>query len=100
MRRLKAYGFDVGNTETPIIPIYVRNDEKTFILAKMLMDDGVFVNAIVSPAVRSDCSLIRFSLMATHTIQQIEAAIEKIYKAAVQLNIVKEQEVLETKRAV
>ncbi len=90
-RRLQDFGFDVGKTETPIIPIYVRDDSKTFELAKMLLDDGVFVNAVVSPAVRSDSSLIRFSLMATHTINQIETAIEKLNKAAVKLGIVTDQ---------
>ncbi len=96
MRRLKEFGFDIGKTETPIIPIYVRDDVKTFMLARMLLDDGVFVNAIVSPAVRSDASLIRFSLMATHTLQQIESAVEKMYKAAVKLGILENQEVLES----
>jgi 8-amino-7-oxononanoate synthase len=74
MRRLKDLGFDIGKTETPIIPIYIRDDVKTFKLTKMLLNEGVFVNAVVSPAVRSDSSLIRFSLMATHTTKQIETA--------------------------
>ncbi len=91
-RRLNDYGFDLGNSETPIIPIYIRDDIKTFTLTKMLLDDGVFVNPIVSPAVRSDSSLIRFSLMATHTTKQIETAIEKISKAALKLNIISNQQ--------
>lgn len=95
MRRLKDFGFDIGKTETPIIPIYIRDDLKTFALAKMLLDEGVFVNAVVSPAVRSDSSLIRFSLMATHTTKQIETAIEKINKIAKILDIPVEQEILE-----
>lgn len=95
MRRLKDFGFDIGKTETPIIPIYIRDDIKTFALAKMLLDEGVFVNAVVSPAVRSDSSLIRFSLMATHTTKQIETAIEKINKIAKILDIPVEQEIVE-----
>jgi 8-amino-7-oxononanoate synthase len=75
---LKQLGFEIGRTETPIIPIYVRDDNKTFHMTKMLLDEQVFVNPVVAPAVRSDSSLIRFSLMATHTKQQIEFAVDKI----------------------
>lgn len=95
MKCLRNFGFDIGRTETPIIPIYIRDNVKTFKLAKMLLDDGVFVNAVVSPAVKSDSSLIRFSLMATHSIDQIETAIEKIRKAAITLDILINEEVLE-----
>lgn len=93
LKSLKDLGFDVGKTETPIIPIYVRDDVKTFKLTKMLQDEGVFVNPVVSPAVKSDSSLIRFSLMATHTFEQIDIAIGKIDKAAKILNL-KEQLVI------
>ena len=74
-------GFDLGPTESPILPIYVRDNEKTFMVTKILQDSGVFVNPVVSPAVPSDSSLLRFSLMATHTFAQIEEAIDKITKA-------------------
>jgi len=95
MKCLRDIGFDIGKTETPIIPIYIRDDVKTFQLTKMLLDDGVFVNAVVSPAVRGDSSLIRFSLMATHTTNQIETAIEKIKKAALKLDILVNQDILQ-----
>ena len=84
---LKA-GFEIGPTETPIIPLYVRDNHKTFTLTKMLMDDGVFVNPVVSPAVSSEDTLIRYSLMATHTFDQIDESIMKISKAARQLGII------------
>lgn len=84
---LKA-GFEIGPTETPIIPLYVRDNEKTFRLTRMLMDDGVFVNPVVSPAVRSEDTLIRYSLMATHTFEQIDESIEKIAKQARLLGII------------
>jgi 8-amino-7-oxononanoate synthase len=74
-------GFDLGPTESPILPIYVRDNEKTFLVTKHLQNSGVFVNPVVSPAVPSDSSLLRFSLMATHTFSQIEEAIDKITKA-------------------
>src|ERR1700753_3032395 len=73
-------GFDLGPTESPILPIYVRDNEKTFLVTKYLQNSGVFVNPVVSPAVPSDSSLLRFSLMATHTFAQIEEAIDKINK--------------------
>ena len=80
---------DVQETaRTPIIPLYVRDNTKTVKLTRMLMDDGVFVNPMVSPAVRSEDSLIRYSLMATHTFDQIDESIEKISKAARMLEII------------
>lgn len=88
---LKAFpqlGFDIGNACTPIIPIYIRDNEKTFQMATRLMQEGVFVNPVTSPAVAQESSLIRFNLMATHTTEQINTAIEKIYSIAKALEIV------------
>lgn len=84
---LKA-GFEIGHTESPIIPLYVRDNIKTFKLTQMLQDEGVFVNPVVSPAVPSEDTLIRYSLMATHTFEQIDESIEKITKVARQLGII------------
>ncbi len=81
------YKFDTGHTVTPIIPIYIRDDFKTFKLTKLLLDEGVFVNPVVSPAVPSTSSLIRYSLMATHTKDQIQESIEKIYKISKQIGV-------------
>ncbi|MNK82720.1 8-amino-7-oxononanoate synthase [compost metagenome] len=78
--QLLDHGFDLGATESPILPIFIRSNEKTFWVTKMLQDDGVFVNPVVSPAVPAEESLIRFSLMATHTYDQIDEAIEKMVK--------------------
>jgi len=80
-------GFELGPTESPIIPVYIRDNNKTFMVTKMLQEDGIFVNPVVSPAVPSDASLIRFSLMATHTFSQIEEAVEKLTRAASRLEI-------------
>ena len=79
---LEENGFDLGATESPILPIYIRDNVKTFMLTKQLEQNGVFVNPVVSPAVPSDASLIRFSLMATHTFSQIEEAVDKLVNAA------------------
>jgi len=87
MAALDNVGLETGPTETPIIPIYVRDDDKTFILTKMLQEAGVFVNPVISPAVASEDSLIRFSLMATHTKEQIDYAIEKLDEVGKKLNI-------------
>lgn len=84
---LKDCGFYIGITESPIIPVYIRDNEKTFLLTRMLQEEGVFVNPVVSPAVPSDASLIRFSLMATHTFSQIDFAVEQLNKAAIKLDI-------------
>ncbi len=87
MEALGNVGLETGPTETPIIPIYVRDDQKTFALTKMLQDAGIFVNPVISPAVASDDSLIRFSLMATHTKEQIDYAVEKLDEVGKILNI-------------
>jgi len=81
MKGLKELGFDIGETESPIIPIYVRDDTKTFELTKYLFEEGIFVNPVISPAVKSDSSLLRFSLMATHTHDQIDYVFDKLEKA-------------------
>jgi 8-amino-7-oxononanoate synthase len=81
MKLLLEEGFDLGPTESPILPIYVRDNHKTFMVTKSLQEAGIFVNPVVSPAVPSDSSLLRFSLMATHTFDQIDEAVEKIAKA-------------------
>ncbi|MEQ8241110.1 MAG: pyridoxal phosphate-dependent aminotransferase family protein [Cyclobacteriaceae bacterium] len=88
--RFKDLGFDTGNSETPIIPIYVRNNEKTYAYTMRLMQEGVFVNPVVAPAVSPQDSLIRFSLMASHNIDQIDLAIDKMVSVAKELDIVLE----------
>ncbi|QRR03887.1 serine palmitoyltransferase [Dyadobacter sandarakinus] len=75
---LLVNGFDLGKTESPILPVYIRDNSKTFMMTKLLQEDGVFVNPVVSPAVKPEHSLIRFSLMATHTFSQIEEAVDKM----------------------
>ncbi len=88
MKLLLDEGFDLGPTESPILPIYVRDNDKTFLVTKYLQDAGIFVNPVVSPAVPSDSSLLRFSLMATHTFDQIDEAIDKITRAFKEVGVV------------
>ncbi len=80
-------GCEIGHTSTPIIPLYVRDNDKTFLLTKMLFDEGIFVNPVVSPAVAPSDTLIRFSLMATHTFEQLDKALEKIEKCFKQVGV-------------
>ncbi|HMG16238.1 MAG TPA: pyridoxal phosphate-dependent aminotransferase family protein [Saprospiraceae bacterium] len=82
IRRLQELGFEIGNTESPIVPVYIRDNEKTFMFSKLCFEYGLFVNPVVSPAVPSEESLIRFSLMATHTFDQIDRAIDIMHKNA------------------
>ena len=71
-------GFEIGNTSTPIIPLFIRDDFKTFAITRDLLDEGIFVNPVVSPAVAPTDTLSRFSLMATHSVEQVDRALETI----------------------
>ena len=83
----RALGFEIGATETPIIPLYVRDMEKTFLVTRMLFDEGIFVNPVVPPACAPNDTLIRFSLMATHTKGQVDYALDKMQKCFKALEI-------------
>lgn len=73
-------GCEIGHTSTPIIPLFIRDNNKTFAVTRDLLNEGIFVNPVVSPAVSPTDTLIRFSLMATHTKEQVSIALEKIEK--------------------
>lgn len=75
----RELGFEIGQTQSPIIPLYIRNDQKTFEITKKAFDAGVFINPVVPPACSPNDTLIRFSLMATHTQQQVDRAIGILY---------------------
>ncbi len=84
----RSMGFDTGKSESPIIPLFIGDDLKALMMTKILLEDGVFVNPVVAPAVPREDSLIRYSLMATHTKEQVDISIEKITKAAQKVGIV------------
>ena len=86
-KAMQDLGFDTNTSETPIIPIYIRDNHLTFQFTQELFEEGIFVNPVVSPAVRSDSSLIRMSIMATHTKDQLDEAIDKIEKVATRLQV-------------
>lgn len=89
LSRFRELGFEIGNTSTPIIPLYVRDMEKTFMVTRMLFDEGVFVNPVIPPACSPEDTLIRFSLMATHSKEQIDIAVDKLVKCFKKLDILK-----------
>lgn len=89
LKGFREAGFEIGNTSTPIIPLFIRDDFKTFTITRDLLDEGIFVNPVVSPAVAPTDTLIRFSLMATHTMDQVETAIEKITKVFKKHGVIK-----------
>lgn len=85
----RAMGCEIGNTSTPIIPLFIRDDYKTFHVTRDLLDEGVFVNPVVTPAVAPHDTLIRYSLMATHTKEQVTRSLEAIEKVFKRYEIIK-----------
>lgn len=88
LEQFRALGCEIGNTSTPIIPLFIRDDYKTFHVTRDLLDEGVFVNPVVTPAVAPQDTLIRYSLMATHTKEQVARSIEAIEKVFKRYDII------------
>jgi 7-keto-8-aminopelargonate synthetase-like enzyme len=85
---LLSLGFDLGNSETPILPVYCRDLMVAFKMCKRLQEKGVFVNPVVFPGVPPGSELIRLSLMATHTDQQIDFALDKLGKVGKEFGVI------------
>lgn len=85
---LLSLGFNLGESETPILPVYCGSLVAAFTMCKQLQEEGVFVNPVVSPAVAPGRELIRISLMATHTDKQIDFALDKLGKVAKKLGVI------------
>lgn len=89
MRRgFKELGFNTGNSETPVIPILIGSDEKTFLTWKLLFEAGVFVNPVISPAVSPGRQLLRTSYMATHTDEQLDTVLEIFSRIGKQVGLI------------
>lgn len=88
LKNFREMGCEIGHTSTPIIPLFIRDDYKTFHVTRDLLDEGVFVNPVVTPAVAPQDTLIRYSLMATHTKEQVERSIEAIRKVFKKYDII------------
>jgi 8-amino-7-oxononanoate synthase len=87
-KSFKALGFDTGKSVTPVIPIIIGNDEKTFVTWKMLFDNGVFVNPVISPAVNQGHQLLRTSYMATHTDEQMDRVLEVFARVGKEMGLI------------
>ncbi|MDF9829725.1 pyridoxal phosphate-dependent aminotransferase family protein [Parabacteroides sp. PF5-6] len=85
----RTMGCEIGHTSTPIIPLFIRNNDLTFMVVRELLDAGIFVNPVVTPAVAPEDTLIRFSLMATHTKEQLDFALETIERVFKKHQIIK-----------
>ena len=89
LKRFRDAGFEIGDTESPIIPLYVRDVDKTFLVTKMAFEAGVFINPVIPPACAPQDTLVRFALMATHTKEQVDEAVESLTKVFRDLEIIK-----------
>lgn len=89
LRRFREEGFEIGDTESPIIPLYVRDATKTFLVTKLAYDNGVFINSVIPPACAPQDTLVRFALMATHTEEQVERGVQILKKIFVEQGIIK-----------
>lgn len=89
LKRFREEGFEIGETESPIIPLYVRDISKTFLVTALAFKAGVFINPVIPPACAPQDTLVRFALMATHTEEQVERAVQALKKIFVEQGIIK-----------
>ena len=89
LKLFRDNGFEIGATESPIIPLYVRDVDKTFLVTRRAFEEGVFINPVIPPACAPQDTLVRFALMATHTKEQVSIAVEKLLKVFKELDILK-----------
>lgn len=88
LKRFKEEGFEIGETESPIIPLYVRDIDKTFIATARAFEEGVFINPVIPPACHPTDTLVRVALMADHTHEQVDRAVAKLKKVFQELGII------------
>jgi 7-keto-8-aminopelargonate synthetase-like enzyme len=84
----RSLGFDIGPTETPIVPVLIGPMEKTFLMWRKLFDAGVFTNPVAPPAVAPSQCRLRTSLMATHTFEQIDYALDAFARIGRELGVI------------
>jgi len=89
LKRFREAGFEIGDTQSPIIPLYVRDTDKTFLVTRLAFEEGVFINPVIPPACAPQDTLVRVALMATHTKEQVDQAVERLEKVFRQLEIIK-----------
>lgn len=89
LNRFREEGFEIGETESPIIPLYVHDVDKTFLVTKLAFEAGVFINPVIPPACAPQDTLVRLALMATHTEEQVERGVQILKKIFKELDIIK-----------
>lgn len=89
LKRFQEEGFEIGDSESPIIPLYVRDIHKTFLVTQAAFEAGVFINPVIPPACAPQDTLIRFSLMASHSKEEVERGVQILKKVFVDLGIIK-----------
>lgn len=89
LKRFREEGFEIGETESPIIPLYIHDVEKTFLVTKLAFEAGVFINPVIPPACAPQDTLVRFALMATHTEEEVERGVLALTKIFKELGIIK-----------
>ncbi len=87
-KELTAMGYHTGNTQTPIIPVFIRDVEKTFMLWNFLRDYGIFTNPVIAPAVPPEDALIRTSFTATHTDEDLEFILKGFYEGGKAIGVI------------
>ena len=89
LKRFREEGFEIGDTESPIIPLYVRDTDKTFLVTALAFNAGVFINPVIPPACAPQDTLVCYALMATHTEEQVERSVVALKKIFVEQGIIK-----------
>jgi 8-amino-7-oxononanoate synthase len=89
LKRFREEGFEIGDTESPIIPLYVRDTDKTFLITALAFNAGVFINPVIPPACAPQDTLVRYALMATHTEEQVERSVVALKKIFVEQGVIK-----------
>lgn len=84
----RSLGFNIGHSVTPVIPIIIGDDQLTFTTWRLLFENGVFVNPVISPAVSAGHQLLRTSYMATHTDEQLDRVLETFEKVGKQVGLI------------
>ena len=89
LKRFREAGFEIGQTESPIIPLYVHDVDKTFEVTAKAFDEGVFINPVIPPACAPQDTLVRFALMATHTREQVDRGIDILTRVFREMGIIR-----------
>ncbi|MCH5178930.1 MAG: aminotransferase class I/II-fold pyridoxal phosphate-dependent enzyme [Prevotellaceae bacterium] len=88
LKRFREEGFEIGDTASPIIPLYVRDTVRTFEVTKRAFEEGVFINPVIPPACAPQDTLVRVALMATHTKEQVDRAVKALVKVFKEFNLI------------